>query len=293
MSTDIPPQSASMDGSGESAPNEPQTQAESNGSGITSGQLAAIFVLYLFGCAAFTKAGPYVDGGFNFSPIWQSIQGMLWMMLGLGLHIFAVWVGVTGGTKADSPDRVRVHAAEQQLEASLARAEVISEETGEQERARSALALSNLWSVTHARLSQYHGIALKQAKKSFRNAQFAMLLGFGLLVYFTVMAVRAESTAASIAAATLGTVSAALAGFVGRTFIRSQEASAAHLQRYFDQPLELSRYLAAERLIADSELNSDQRAEVLMAVLQAMVAVPGQVQPGAAADPTQAGAPQP
>ncbi|WP_330334650.1 hypothetical protein OHS33_36065 [Streptomyces sp. NBC_00536] len=149
--------------------------------------------------------------------------------------------------------------------------------------------------MTHARLSQYHGIALKQARKSFRNAQFAMLLGFGLLATFTVMAIRAESTAASVAAATLGTVSAALAGFVGRTFIRSQEAAAAHLQRYFDQPLELSRYLAAERLIADSELNGDQRAEVLMTVLQAMVAVPGQAQPGAAAtaDPAQTGAPRP
>ncbi|MFI8892667.1 TRADD-N-associated membrane domain-containing protein [Streptomyces paradoxus] len=294
MSTDIPSQSAPSDEVTESQPNTPQTQTESTGTGITGGEIAAIFLLWLFGSAAFSKAGPHIDdGGPGFPPTWSDFQGGLWILLGICLHIFAFRLTRTAGIKADSPDQVRVQAAEQQLEASLARTEVTSEDITAQERARSSLALANLWSVTHARLSQYHGIALKQARKSFRNAQFAMLLGFGLLVTFTVMAIRAENTAASIAAATLGTVSAALAGFVGRTFIRSQEASAAHLQRYFDQPLELSRYLAAERLIADSELNGDQRAEVLVTVLQAMVAAPGQAQPGVATDPSQTGAPQP
>nr|WSW49915.1 hypothetical protein OG296_43700 [Streptomyces sp. NBC_01001] len=293
MSTEIPSQSTHAERGTEQPPNEPQAQTEGAKNRFTGSQIAVVCFLWLFGAAFFIKSGPHIqDGGFPFPPTWSEVGGMLWLMGGICLHAFAFGMVVTVGIKSDSPDRVRVHAAEQQLEASLAN-EGSSIDATEQERGRSALALANLWSVTHARLSQYHGIALKQARKSFRNAQFAMLLGFGLLVTFTVMAIRAESTAASIAAATLGTVSAALAGFVGRTFIRSQEASAAHLQRYFDQPLELSRYLAAERLIADSGLNADQRAEVLMSVLQAMVAVPGQAQPGAATEPAQAGTLQP
>ncbi|WP_406105592.1 hypothetical protein OG698_25245 [Streptomyces sp. NBC_01003] len=36
------------------------------------------------------------------------------------------------------------------------------------------------------------------------------------------------------------------------TFVRPQETAAGHLRAYFDQPLELSHYLAAERLVADT-----------------------------------------
>ncbi|WP_257231747.1 hypothetical protein [Streptomyces sp. Rer75] len=70
------------------------------------------------------------------------------------------------------------------------------------------------------------------------------------------------------------TVSAALAGYVSRTFVKSQEVASSHLRAYFDQPLEFSRYLAAERLIEDAKPRQEQRAEVLTALVQAMVAGP-------------------
>ncbi|WP_327710055.1 hypothetical protein OG912_16905 [Streptomyces sp. NBC_00464] len=142
------------------------------------------------------------------------------------------------------------------------------------------LALAELWAATHARLELYHKIATSQAKQSFLNAQVAMVVGFVLLVAFVVVALQASTTAGSVIAGGLGAVSAALAGFVSKTFVRSQEASASHLRSYFDQPLELSRFLAAERLIADSKLSDEQRAEVLMVLVQAMVA--GPPQPGEA-----------
>ncbi|MER5222033.1 MULTISPECIES: hypothetical protein [Streptomyces] len=44
--------------------------------------------------------------------------------------------------------------------------------------------------------------------------------------------------------------------------MKSQETAAEHLRAYFDQPLEFSRYLAAERLIADARLETEQRAEI-------------------------------
>ncbi|MCF3170906.1 hypothetical protein HXS80_25900 [Streptomyces sp. CB04723] len=139
---------------------------------------------------------------------------------------------------------------------------------------RSLLGLPELWEATHARLDLYHQIATGQARTSFRNAQTAMIAGFVLLVLFAGIAVWASSTAVAIVAGGLGTVSAALAGYVAKTFIRSQEAAATHLRSYFDQPLELSRYLAAERLVADGDLSQEQRGEILSALVQAMVVGP-------------------
>lgn len=140
------------------------------------------------------------------------------------------------------------------------------------------LALPELWSLTHTRLDAYHEIALAQAKRSFRNAQIAMGLGFALLLAFVFVALNASTTAGAVVAGGLGAVSAALAGYVSRTFVVSQTASAAHLRAYFDQPLEFARYLAAERIIMDGGLDQDQRAEVLASLVQAMVTPP--------ADPT-------
>ncbi|MFJ3848339.1 hypothetical protein ACIPV3_30175 [Streptomyces albidoflavus] len=137
-----------------------------------------------------------------------------------------------------------------------------------------SLGLPELWEATHARLTLYHDIATGQAKTSFRNAQISMAVGFILLLVFALLALNAKSTTGAIVAGALGAVSAALSGFVSKTFIRSQEAAATHLRSYFDQPLELSRYLAAERLVADGGLTQEQRAAVLTALVQAMVAPP-------------------
>ncbi len=99
-----------------------------------------------------------------------------------------------------------------------------------------------------------------------------MGLGFALLVGFIAVALKASNATGSIVAGGLGAVSAALAGYVSKTFVKSQESAATHLRSYFDQPLEFSRYLAAERLIVDAGLTEEQRREVLMVLVQAMVA---------------------
>ncbi|MFG2574514.1 hypothetical protein [Streptomyces sp. NPDC048481] len=151
----------------------------------------------------------------------------------------------------------------------------------------SLLTLSALWETTHARLKLYHDVALGQANRSFRSAQRAMWIGFIALAGFVAVALEASTTTGSIVAGGLGAVAAGLAGFIGRTFVRSQETAAEHLRSYFDQPLELSRYLAAERLVADAGLSAEQRAEILTTLVTAMVSTPQspvdtQVQPGAA-----------
>lgn len=143
------------------------------------------------------------------------------------------------------------------------------------------LALAQLWAVTHRRLDLYHNIALEQSHKAFRNAQGAMAIGFVLLAACVVTAVTASTTAGAVAAGSLGAVAAGLAGYVARTFVRSQEAAAAHLRTYFDQPVEFSRYLAAERLVAETTLSAQQREELVAVLVRAMVAGPSGTPPEA------------
>jgi hypothetical protein len=73
---------------------------------------------------------------------------------------------------------------------------------------------------------------------------------------------------------------------VSRTFVLSQQAAASHLRAYFDQPLEFARYLAAERIVMDAGLDQAQRAEVLTALVQSIVASPQE----AASDQGRSGA---
>ncbi|MGW1894129.1 hypothetical protein ACWCP6_28360 [Streptomyces sp. NPDC002004] len=172
-------------------------------------------------------------------------------------------------SEGDWEARERLREAERGLEESLRQ----SGDTNEVETEKRLL-LSDLWTVTHRRLDHYHGIATNQASRSFRNAQGAMGTGFVLLIGFTLLAMTARTATASIVAGTLGVTSAALAGYVGRTFVRSREASASHLRAYFNQPLEFSRYLAAERLISEAQLTNEARAEILASLVQAMVTPP-------------------
>ncbi|MEV8546159.1 hypothetical protein [Streptomyces sp. NPDC051572] len=170
---------------------------------------------------------------------------------------------------AQAESRARVREAERGLEEALRGS--ASGDTATSDNGQARLTLPELWALTHRRLDHYHGIALRQATQSFRNAQIAMGLGFTLLITFAVIALNASTTAGSVVAGGLGAVSAGLAGYVSRTFIRSQEAAAVHLRAYFDQPLAFSRYLAAERLMADAGLSDEKHAEILSALVQAMV----------------------
>ena len=154
----------------------------------------------------------------------------------------------------------------------------------EVERREDRLTLAALWDITHGRMDLYHQIVTGQARRSFVAAQVAMGIGFILLVGFAVLAAEAKTTTAAVSAGGLGAVGAAFAAYIGKTFIRSQESAASHLRAYFDQPLELSRYLAAERLLADAkDLKPEQHAAIISALVQS-IATAGQ--PGDKAKPT-------
>jgi hypothetical protein len=134
----------------------------------------------------------------------------------------------------------------------------------------SELHLGELWRLTEERLRLYHEIATRQARRSFTNAQWAIAVGFVVVVAGAAAAFFAKTTTISIVVGALSAIGAALAGYIGKTFLRSQENAAAHLRSYFDQPQDFLRYLAAERLI-EANLDGDHRAEAFKTIAQEIV----------------------
>ncbi|MFD7603158.1 hypothetical protein ACFY1B_45995 [Streptomyces mirabilis] len=192
---------------------------------------------------------------------------------GIGCILLAFVLGTFASQRADTS---RVREGRERLrhaEDSLVEALRSHGEAG-QSKEDSDLTLPALWAVTHSRLELYHDIALGQARRSFRDAQWASALGFALLAVFVGFALRSGTTAGSVVAGSMGAVAAALAGYVSRTFVKSAETAAAHLHAYFEQPLEFSRYLAAERIVRDCGLDESKRAEALAALVSVIAAGP-------------------
>ncbi|MFJ6691433.1 hypothetical protein [Streptomyces sp. NPDC091294] len=218
----------------------------------------------------------------------------IWVLLNLFLTY------VTGDGLVIAESRARVREAEQGVEAALGGANIMSSHTfvitadhvtvpaqvsGETEepppaedtasrQERRDLALSRLWALTQARLTLYHDIATKQARRSFLSAQASMILGFGMLAVFVYLALKVSNTTGAVVAGGLGAVSAALAGFISKTFVKSQQTAAEHLKAYFDQPLEFSRYLAAERVLTDATLPDEKRAEIVAELVRTIASGP-------------------
>ncbi|MGA5893925.1 TRADD-N-associated membrane domain-containing protein [Streptomyces venetus] len=202
---------------------------------------------------------------------------------------WAAWRQAREADRAIHAGRERVREAERGVEGALAARSGTAVEAPEghpeprEEREaqhdRRDLALARLWSLTHRRLDLYHEIATNQARRSFVSAQISMGVGFALLVLFVVLALNVSNATGAIVTGGLGAVSAALAGFISKTFVKSQQSAADHLKAYFDQPLEFSRYLAAERLLADTGLPDDKRAEVVAMLVQTIAAGPGATPP--------------
>ena len=134
------------------------------------------------------------------------------------------------------------------------------------------LDVAGLWRASQERLNYYHDIALTQSQRSFISGQVAITVGFMVLAFAVSVAVINGTTAVALVAGGLGTVGAALAGYIGRTFFRAHDAATRQLGSYFSQPVEFSRYLAAERLASQLEhadrggISSDHRRNCSPAV---------------------------
>jgi hypothetical protein len=141
------------------------------------------------------------------------------------------------------------------------------------------MSVSHLWTATEKRLEYYHTVVLAQARQSFRNAQVAMSIGFLVLTGAAVVALISTSSTKSAISAGLGVIGASSATYIGRTFIKSQDAAAVHLSKYFEHPRQLSAYLAAERLV--EKLSPESRDAAVAKLIDAILASPDLAQPTA------------
>lgn len=79
--------------------------------------------------------------------------------------------------------------------------------------------------------------------------QIAAGAGFFVIIIAAFIAGFSRSTAAAIASGITGVAGGGLGAYIGSTFMKSQDTASAQLRAYFSQPLEFSKYLAAERLL--------------------------------------------
>lgn len=143
----------------------------------------------------------------------------------------------------------------------------------EQEITSGSTDFGALWAATQRRLDYYHKIATTQAERSFMYGQIAAGAGFVVIMIAALIAAISRSTAGAIAASITGVSGGGLAAYIGATFMKSQDSAAAQLRAYFLQPLEFSKYLAAERLLpmVDEAGHANAVSNMINAIMAAPV----------------------
>lgn len=150
--------------------------------------------------------------------------------------------------------------------------------------------LAQVWRVTQLRIGLYHKQALEQSRASFRNAWISASAGLAVLSMCAFIAVRAGSATGAITVGTLGAVGVAVSGYLGATFLRTQDLVARQSQTYFEQAADAFRYLSAERLlehIKDDAINDGTVSAMARTIVGGAGAAPFGVPPNGAAPPEE------
>ena len=133
--------------------------------------------------------------------------------------------------------------------------------------------LQNLINLNIKTINHYQDLAIKNAKDAVRNSQFAMSLGFLILVAGAVLTIFTPNSTAKVVVAVLASLGSLLSGYIGKTFLKAQDQAMHQLNYYSRQPLVTSHMLAAERLTPKLGGNTQQNA--LREVLKNYLVVAG------------------
>lgn len=136
-----------------------------------------------------------------------------------------------------------------------------------------ALSLPALWALTQQRIDLYHRLATSQSSTSFRIGQITMIVGFLAVIGLGILAALAPTGTAAIAASVVAVAGAALSGFVGATFMKSQSEASGQLREFFLQPVEFARLLGAERLLG-LVTTEEAKEKAIEQVIKAMAHTP-------------------
>ena len=119
--------------------------------------------------------------------------------------------------------------------------------------------LKILMDLNQRQIEGYHEIVTKQAKQSYRSAQFAMWSGVLMLATCLYVGLRFNAAEIKAFAAAMGAVSGAMTGYLSKTYLAVYRETLSQLNRYFDQPVTNGYFLAAERLAGDQMPEMRQR----------------------------------
>ncbi|MFF4308506.1 hypothetical protein [Streptomyces sp. NPDC001507] len=137
------------------------------------------------------------------------------------------------------------------------------------EQLRQAGELTTLMQLNQDQIKTYHDIVTEQADKSFKSSRIAMGIGMLLLVCAAIGGAWVPLEQVRWFIGALAAFSTLLSGYLSRTYLTLYKEAIGQLNRYFDQPVLNSYYLAAERLVGDlSEEHQDEvRKQIITEIL--------------------------
>ncbi|MFJ8165907.1 hypothetical protein ACIRBY_34015 [Streptomyces sp. NPDC096136] len=121
--------------------------------------------------------------------------------------------------------------------------------------------LASLVNFNRILLDRYHGIATKQANKSFYSSIGAMIVGLLVLVVAFIASMQFNALGERIFIGSLAAVSTAFVGYLSKTFMVVYDRSLQQLNQYFNQPVINQYFLSAERIV--DRLEPPMRDELL------------------------------
>ena len=117
-----------------------------------------------------------------------------------------------------------------------------------------------------ASLREYQKQTQRQARSSYRIAESAIAIGFGVLVGGAVLALNSSDTTAQVVVGGLAATGSAMSGYVAATAIRMYNSAQAQMNLYYAQPLVQGWILQASSLA--TKLNGDGRDRALERIIE-------------------------
>ncbi|MFJ2093520.1 hypothetical protein ACIOEW_30235 [Streptomyces sp. NPDC087901] len=135
---------------------------------------------------------------------------------------------------------------------------------------RERMELASLVNFNRVLLEKYHGIATRQANKSFVSSLIAMSIGLLVLVGAFVASMQFNALGERIFIGSLAALATAFVGYLSKTFLAVYDRSLQQLNQYFNQPVLNGYFLTAERIVErlDDPLKQELTAQIVMDVLE-------------------------
>lgn len=138
------------------------------------------------------------------------------------------------------------------------------------DRLREHMELASLVNFNRVLLEEYHGVATRQANKSFVSAIVAMGVGLAALVTAFLASMQFTATGERVFIGSLAALATVFVGYLSKTFLAVYDRSLQQLNQYFNQPVLNQYFLTAERVAdqLDGDLRSELMAQIVKDVLE-------------------------